>query len=239
MKKSISLIGLICLVTIGAIFSGCEKEEDLNIEISLAPGQLLSISSIFPKLSESKLKNFASDNNSIVTIYKENQIETLKPGKTKIHNGKCVADITVEPYKGVVPYILPSGILPFISEKEVGQLMENYGNPNIGSDFYRYTFCKILTYHTSMESISYYFDERGAYNEDTRKLVFIVIEPSLAPSAVLAYLLTNYNLTSVNESGSVVNGNREFQTPDNWTIDTPNMPDTKPWQYVRYIAPGY
>lgn len=239
MKKSISLLVLLSLIFNGVIFSSCEKEEDLNIEISLAPGQLLSISSIFPKVSESKLTNFTSDNNSIVTIYKEKQIETLKPGKTKIHNGKCVANITVEPYKGVVPYTLPSGIIPFVSEKEVVQLMANYGNPTVGADFYRYTFCKVLTYRTSTESISYYFDEKGSYSDETRKLVFIVIEPTLATSAVLAYLLTNYTLTSVNESGSVVKGNREFQTPDNWTIDTPNMPNTQPWQYVRYIAPGY
>lgn len=238
MKKSLSLIALTCLFIGGTLFSSCEKEEDLNKELTLSPGLSKSITSIFPKINESNLTNFTSDNYSVVSIYKGN-IETLKPGKTKIHNGKCVADITVEPYKGIEPYSLPEGIKPFVSESEVLELMGNSNTPQVGAAFYRYTPCRTFTYTTSTQSISYYFDEMGNYTPETRKLVFIVIDPLMSPTSILAYLLTNYDLEAFNSSFSVVDGNGEFRGPDNWTIDTPKMPDAQPWQYIRYIAPGY
>lgn len=239
MTKLSNYIALMLLCLSFVTLVGCEKEEDRNVEVTYLPGQSVEIKSIFPKVSESRLNGFISDNPSVVMV-KNLKIETLRPGQTKIHNGKCVADITIEPYDGPAPYLLPAGIRPNVTQEDVLQIMRNYGNPIESSQFYTYTFCRILTYNNfpGTKSISFYFDERLGNSDSTRKLVFITVEPQSDVSTTLAYLLTNCTLAPVSSNGatSILGGNRYLESPEGWYIKSENNSN---WKIVKYCAPGY
>lgn len=228
---------VLCLSFI--IFTSCEKEEDLNVEVTFQPGELVKYKSIFPRVSESKLTGFVSDNSSVVMV-RDSEIETLRPGQTKIHNGKCTAHITVQPYQGPVPYLLPDGIMPKVSQDKVLQIMKNYGTPTESSQFYTYTYCRILTYTNfpGTKKISFYFDERLGNSDSTRNLVFITIEPESPASTILAYLLTECALAPVSTNGaaSILGGNRYLESPEGWYIKSEG---NSSWKIVKYCAPGY
>ena len=239
MKKLFKFPALPLLCLSFVILMSCEKKEDLNVEVSLQPGQLMEVKAIFPKVSETKLTDFVSDNSSVVMI-RNSKIETLRPGQTKIHNGKCTADITVEPYDGPAPYVLPAGIKPNVPQDKVLQIMKNYGTPSETSQYYTYTFCRILTYTNfpGTKKISFYFDERLGNSDSTRKLVFITVEPESSTSTVLAYLLTNCTLAPVNTNGatSIFGGNRYLESSEGWYIKSEGNTS---WKTVKYCAPGY
>lgn len=221
-----------------------------TINITVAPtvtakelaGTALDLKSLIPVYIDDSDNNFDSENPQVALFYRSQygsyKIECQKPGSTYVKNDKYIIEVTVEPYEGKDPLVLPAGLNYLMSETDALEVMSKYGTPTAGTDFFYYTYCDTYTYtsYPEMESIKLYFNMNDA--EGSRELLYVNVVPKQTPKNVLAFLLTNYELDEVSSNGAqdFQYGKRYFRSPKGWYVRGIGTPL---YSTVLFCSPGY